>query len=235
MLCFSASFSVSTAAEVFWQDFSVSYLNGGDYKVDHKDQQILTFEHVAGTSWGDSFMFLDHLRGDDGSRSNYAEWSPRISLCKVAEYCVSNGLIKDVLVSTTVEMSSGATNFLYGVGLDLNVPQFQFLQLNFLRRQNDSVKNNWQLTTAWALPFKMAEQDFTYDGFIDWFNSTDDQSSSMNFTSQLKWSMGKALGLSNKLYLGVEYVYWLNKYGIEDSPEFETDESNLNLIVKWHF
>ena len=91
------------------------------------------------------------------------------------------------------------------------------------------------MTSSWALPFTLAAQDFIYDGFIDWSNSSDDKSSSLNFTSQLKWSLDKTLGLSNKLYLGIEYVYWLNKYGIQDSPQFETDESNINLLVKWHF
>ncbi|GAC21652.1 DUF5020 family protein [Paraglaciecola arctica] len=224
-----------SSAEVLWQDYSVSYLSGGDYKVDHNDQQILTFEHVAGTSWGDSFMFLDHLRGDDGSRSNYAEFSPRISLCKMEMVCISNGLIKDVLFASTIEMSGGATHFLYGVGLDLSIPQFQFVQLNFYRRQNDAVDNNWQMTAAWALPFEMGNQSLVYDGFIDWFNSTDDQSSSMNFTSQLKWNAAKTIGIKSPLYFGIEYVYWQNKYGIGDTTQFATNESNVNFIAKWHF
>ena len=150
MLWGTTTFASHSVAEVLWQDFSVSYLNGSHYKVNHKHQQIITFEHVAGTSWGDSFMFIDHLRGGDNSRSNYVEWSPRISLCKATNHCITNGLIKDVLIATTVEMSSTATHFLYGVGLDLNVPQFQFIKLNFYRRQNDGIDNNWQMTTSWA-------------------------------------------------------------------------------------
>lgn len=227
--------SNSLLAKVLWQDFSVTYLSGQNYEIGDPDRQVITLEHVAGTSWGDSFMFLDHLRSSNGDRSNYAEWSPRISLCKTGISCISNAFIKDVLIASTIEMSSASTDFLYGVGFDLNIPQFQFVQLNFYRRNNDNNQDNWQVTSAWALPFEIADQPFRYDGFIDWFNSTDDQRSSFNWTSQLKWSASKWLGLSSPLYFGIEYVFWRNKYGIANSAQFDTNESNVNLLVKWHF
>lgn len=222
-------------AEVLWQDFSVSYLNGSNYRVDGPDKQVLTFEHAAGTSWGDSFLFLDHLRGDNGSRSNYAEWSPRLSLSKLSGQQLQFGLIKDVLLSSTVEMSSLRTDFLYGVATDLAVPGFNYLKLNFYRRNNDGLAGNWQLTTTWAVPFTLGQQQFLYDGFLDWYSTTADQRASINMTSQLKWALHPLFNLKNKLYVGVEYVYWRNKYGIADSPAFRTNESNVNLLIKAHF
>lgn len=227
--------SLSLQAEIFWQDVSVSYLKGSNYRVDGPDKQILTFEHAAGTSWGDSFFFLDHQRGDKGSRSNYAEWSPRISLGKFNGQPLQLGLLKDVLLSSTVEMSSLRTDFLYGVAADLAVPGFTYLKLNFYRRNNDGLADNWQITTTWALPFTLAGQHFLYDGFLDWYNTTQDQRASLNLTSQLKWAMHKQFNWHNKVYLGVEYVYWRNKFGIPDSPGFRTNESNVNLLLKVHF
>lgn len=227
--------SMSAQAEVLWQDFSVSYLNGSNYRVDGPDKQVLTFEHVAGTSWGDSFFFLDHLRGDNGSRSNYAEWSPRLSLSKLSGKTVKFGVVNDVLLTSTVEMSSLSTHFLYGVATDLTVPGFNYLKLNFYRRNNDGVADNWQLTTTWAVPFSFGKQQFLYDGFMDWSSATADQSASMNMTSQLKWALHPLFNWKSKLYVGVEYVYWRNKYGIADSPQFRTHESNINLLVKAHF
>lgn len=229
------AFSAPVSAEVLWQDFSVSYLNGSHYRVGDPDNQVLTFEHVAGTSWGDSFFFLDHIRGDNGGRSNYAEWSPRLSLSKLSGTEMKYGIIKDVLLTSTVEMSSLSTHFLYGVATDLDVPGFSYLKLNFYRRNNDGVDDNWQLTTTWGLPFKLGNQELLYDGFIDWSSASDDQSASMNFTSQLKWALHPLLDMKSKLYVGVEYVYWRNKYGLVDSPQFRTNESNLNLLIKAHF
>ncbi|KKO44310.1 nucleoside-binding outer membrane protein [Arsukibacterium ikkense] len=227
--------STSLQAEVHWQDFSVSYLKGSHYRVDGPAKQIITFEHVAGASWGDSFFFLDHLRGNNGSRSNYAEWSPRLSFGKLSGKDLQFGLINDVLFTTTVEMSTLQTNFLYGVATDLTVPGFNYLKLNFYRRNNDGVADNWQLTTTWAIPVSLGQQQFLLDGFIDWSSASAEQSASFNATSQLKWALHPLLGLQNKLYLGVEYVYWRNKYGIADSPQFRTHESNINLLVKAHF
>ncbi|MDX5406030.1 MAG: nucleoside-binding protein [Chromatiaceae bacterium] len=230
-----AATSLSLQAEVLWQDFSVSYLNGSNYRVDGPDKQVLTFEHVAGTSWGDSFFFLDHLRADNGRRDNYAEWSPRVSFSKLSDQPLQFGLIKDVLFTSTVEMSSLQTNFLYGVATDLTVPGFNYLNLNFYRRNNDGVADNWQLTTTWAVPFALGEQQFLFDGFLDWSSATVEQRASMNMTSQLKWALHPLFNLKSKLYVGVEYVYWRNKYGIADSPQFPTNESNVNLLVKAHF
>ncbi|MDV6328402.1 nucleoside-binding protein [Idiomarina sp. Sol25] len=228
--------TIPVQAKILWQDVSVTYLYGENYRVGDNRREVLTFEHAAGASWGDSFFFLDHLRSRDGSRENYAEWSPRLSGCKLGIYCPEDdGLIKDVLFANTVEMSQQATHFLHGLGVDLNLQGFTYLKLNTYRRNNDGVEDNWQLTATWAYPFTIAEQSFLYDGFLDWFSSTEDQRASLNWTSQLKWNAGQAMGLDNRLYLGIEYVYWRNKFGIADTLGFPTHESNVNLLVKFHF
>lgn len=228
-------FALPLQAEVLWQDFSATYLHGKHYRVDGPEKDILTLEHVAGTSWGDSFFFLDHLRTKGGGNSNYAEWSPRVSFGKLSSANLTFGPVKDVLFTSTVEMSSLQTNYLYGVATDLTVPGFNYLNLNFYRRNNDGLADNWQLTATWALPFTLGSQQFLYDGFMDWSSASADQSASMNLTSQLKWALHPLLGWKNRLYLGVEYVHWRNKYGIADSPALPSNESNVNFLVKGHF
>ncbi|RUO40626.1 nucleoside-binding protein [Aliidiomarina taiwanensis] len=231
----ASSAALPLSAEVLWQDFSVTYLKGHHYRVGTPTQQVYTIEHAAATSWGDSFFFLDHARETDGSRSNYAEWAPRLSASKLTGKSYSYGFVDDLLLSTTVEMSELQTNFLYGVGADFSVPGFQFAQLNAYRRVNDHQTNNWQLTGVWAVPFALGQQSFLFDGFFDWTNTTADQRSSFNTNIQLKWGLHPLLGLSQPLYMGLEYVYWRNKYGIADNPFFRTNESNMNLLVKVHF
>lgn len=228
--------SQAAVAEVHWQSFRVSYLYGEHYRVGEPERSVFTFEHAAGTDWGDSFLFWDHLRSRGGERNNYGEWAPRLSYCKLAEGCAwSDGVVKDALLAGTVEMGETATHFLYGVGVDLNLPGFAFFQINAYRRDNQDVADNWQTTLTWAAPFEIAGEAFLYDGFIDWYSSTEDWRSSLNWTSQLKWALDSHLPIESPLYLGVEYVYWRNKYGIANSAAFPTDESNLNLLLKWHF
>tara|TARA_Y100001968_G_scaffold272679_1_gene265009 strand:+ start:326 stop:619 length:294 start_codon:yes stop_codon:yes gene_type:complete len=68
-----------------WQNNSLSYLYGKDFKVDAGEiQQTVTFEHASGWSWGDMFLFVDNkwyngLSGEEG-HTYYGEFSPRLSL-----------------------------------------------------------------------------------------------------------------------------------------------------------
>ncbi|MFB9135074.1 outer membrane protein OmpK [Vibrio olivae] len=228
-LCTAAT-ATTANAEMIWQDFSVSYLNGSDYEVGDKDRQVITFEHASGHSWGDTFFFLDRLKWDDGTTENYSEFSPRASLSHLSGSSLSFGPVKDVLISTTWESGEGFDNFLYGVGFALDVPGFNYFNLNFYQADNDESDDDQQLTWTWGLPVEIGGAEFLWDGFLDWSSASDTNSAEMNWTSQVKWNAGKLLGLSSPLYLGIEYSFWNNKFGIKDA-----DERNAALLVKWHF
>ncbi|MGJ8693017.1 MAG: nucleoside-binding protein [Thalassotalea sp.] len=222
---------VSTVSgKTLWSDFSVSYLQGSNYRVGDNDRKVYTFEHVAGTNWGDSFLFIDRLSSDNGDIETYGEWSPRIKLMEL-----DNRLVKDLSLSTTVEMGTFAgadfsgfsfTNYLVGIGADLKLPHFKFFKVNVYHRNNDRNDNNYQTTFVWALPIA----GFIYDGFLDYATSTDNLATSVNLTSQLKYDIAPHFNITSALFLGVEYVYWNNKFGIKN-----IDERNVNLLIKYHF
>lgn len=234
-VCAGLLFSAGGQAEVGWSDFSLTYLNGQHYRIGDHQRQVYTFEYAARTSWGDSFLFMDHLRSANGDRENYGEWAPRFSLTKAGAISLHNALLQDVLIAGQVEMSETTTNYLYGVGFAWQVPGFKYVSTNFYRRDNDNVKDNWQTTIVWGLPWQLGDQQFLWDGFVDWTSSTRDKRSSMNWTSQLKWLVSPLLGIDSRLYLGVEYALWRNKFGIPDSSLLRTHESNMSVLVKWHF
>lgn len=228
--CTVASITNTVSAETFFSDFSVSYLNGQNYEVGDKKRQVATFEHFAVTSWGDSFSFVDRLESNNGDKETYAEFSPRF---KLSEF--ENSVLKSIYIATTIEygsftskdgVGSSLTNYLYGIGSSLDVPYFDYVNVNLYYRNNEFGDNNYQTTVSWGLPLG----PFYYDGFMDYATSRDNNESSMNLTSQLKYDIGQHLDLKTKLYVGVEYVYWLDKFGIEG-----IDENNLNLLVKYHF
>lgn len=222
-------------AEVLWQDFRLTYLNGSHYRLGDPQRQVLTIEHAAATSWGDSFFFLDHMKSNNGQHSNYAELQPRFSLGKNGWQLAPGGLIKDVLLASHIEMSSQRTNLLYGVGLDLALPGLKFTQLNFYRRNNEQVADNWQATLVWGAPFQVGGQSFLYDGFVDWASGSVDQHANLNWTSQLKWLASNLWQGKSQVWLGVEYVWWRHKFGVTDSPQLRSHENNVNLLLKWHF
>ena len=46
---------------LFWQNNSLSYLYGQNYKINPEIQQTVTFEHADGWKYGDNFFFLDKI------------------------------------------------------------------------------------------------------------------------------------------------------------------------------
>ncbi len=213
-------------AETFFSDNSLSILRGNDYRVGDDDRTVATFEHLSIHSWGDIFLFVDRLKSDNGDYETYTEISPRITLVTF-----DNSFVKSLGLSATFELGEDFTNTLWGGAIDLNIPGFQHFALNFYRRVNEDDEDSYQLTPTWSIPFKLGKAEFLYDGFTDWYIDHKGSSDEINFTSQLKYNAGRLFGIENKLYVGVEYVYWLNKFGIRK----HADERNLNLLAKYHF
>nr|HPQ95927.1 outer membrane protein OmpK [Thiolinea sp.] len=190
----------------------------------------ITVEHSSRHHWGDTFFFMDRLQSDDGTTQNYAEFSPRLSLGGVTDSDLSFGPVKDVLLASTWESGENFDNLLYGIGFALDVPGFNYVNLNVYKAANDVSEDDEQLTLTWGLPFKLGSADFLYDGFLDWSSASATNAAEMNWTSQLKWNVGKHLALKSPLYLGLEYAHWNNKFGIKG-----VDERNPALLLKWHF
>ncbi|WP_432452123.1 MULTISPECIES: DUF5020 family protein [unclassified Agarivorans] len=230
-IALSGLFSATQAsAEMQWSTFSLSYLYGTEYEfTPNGKMQVMTVEHASGHSWGDNFFFIDRTMPKDGDASFYGELSPRLSFNKLTDSTFSLGPIKDVLFASTWEMGDGFNNYLYGVGVDITVPGFQYFNVNVYQVNNDISANDEQLTITWGAPFSIGSQDFLIDGFMDWSSASETNKSEMNLTPQIKWNAGKNLGFSSPLYVGIEYAYWNNKYGTD------VDERVASLLVKWHF
>lgn len=233
--------SVTADAKSIWVDNSLSYLEGSNYKVGAQERSVFTFEHASGHTWGDVFFFVDRTSSEDGTNETYMEFSPRLSLGKLpGSKPIDFGPISDLLLTATVEsnesQNSSFNHTLVGGAIDFDIPGFDYFQLNLYRRHNEAAQNNWQVTTVWGLPFKMLGQNILLDGFIDWRDSNRDYASDINATTQLKLDVGNIMfQLPYTIYVGVEHTYWKNKYGIKSSKALDTNEENLNFLVKVHF
>lgn len=232
--------SLHAQAEMQWQDVSLSLLHGDNYLLAPDNRAtVATLEHASGHNWGDTFLFVDHFDYNKGDSAIYGEFSPRLSLSYLTGKELIAGPIKDILLATTWEHGNGPDdvrfdNGLYGLGFALNITGFKYFNLNVYRRDNQYTKNNYQASISYALPFTLAGQTFLFDGFADWTSTTSQQRSSLNYTSQLKWQLYKGKS-GNRLYMGMEYVYWNNKYGVKDSSRLNSNERNANLLLKYHF
>ena len=221
-------------AKPVWQDFSITGLYGENYEVVDKEETTVTLEYAAKVKYADVFFFMDRMRGGDDHKVTYFELSPRFSLSEISGQSLSYGPIKDVLISTTWESNnddfSSFDNFLYGFAVDLNVPYFPYFNLNFYRANNENTDDDYQMTAAYALPFKVSSEEFLVDGFLDWSTAEGDHASELNWTTQYKWNLGKHISPDTRLYLGVEHSVWNNKFGMKGR-----DEHNVSALIKYHF
>ncbi len=158
---------------------------------------------------------------------------------------MSFGPIKDVLLAFTYEFGEGDNeSYLVGPAFDLNIPGFDYFQLNFYQRQTEGNRPGdgvWQITPVWSYTIPVGNSDVLIDGFMDWVVDNDKNArgtyhANLHFNPQVKYDLGKAMNWGAKqLYVGFEYDYWKNKYGIQDSGAFETNQDTASLLVKYHF
>ncbi len=233
-LCLAVACAVLTSttyAKPIWQDFSVTGLHGEHYKVEPSERDVVTLEYAAGLNWGDVFFFLDHSRySQTDGKDNYFELATRLSLSYLTAQQLSYGMLKDVYLASTWESGGNFDNYVYGVGFGLAVPYFDYANINLYRAHNETTKDDWMTTITYGVPLSLGTQDFLFDGFMDWSSSASDHAAELNWTSQWKWNAGKLINPDTRLYLGIEYSHWINKYGIKN-----VNEKNVSALVKYHF
>ncbi|MGF6554840.1 nucleoside-specific outer membrane channel protein Tsx [Pseudomonas sp. S30_BP2TU TE3576] len=236
---------------LLWQTNSLSYLYGKNYAINPAIQQTVTFEHADRWKYGDNFLFVDSTwyNGEKdrnkGAHAYYGEFSPRLSFGKILDRRFEFGPIKDVLLAMTYENGEDDSKaYLIGPGFDLAVPGFNFFTLNFYYRQTEGSRPGddvWQITPAWSYTLPLGNSNLLIDGYIDWVVDNDQNSrgtyhANLHFNPQIKYDLGKALGWREKqVYVGTEYSYWKDKYGVQDSSRFNTNENTASLLVKVHF
>ncbi|MDF2181110.1 outer membrane protein OmpK [Neptuniibacter sp. CAU 1671] len=219
-------------AERLFSTSSLTYLNGSHYQLGDDQREVVTFEQASVFGWGDWFLFVDRLKSADGSYETYGEWAPRYKL--YAATGEASGFVNAVYLAGMVEsgraLGKRFNNLLYGVGIGFNLPGFIYANINLYKVENARWDNDEQMTLTWAYPFSIAGQSFLYDGFLDWSSASGMHAAEMNFTSQLKWQVPVSKGWGERLYLGLEYAHWNNKFGVHG-----IDERNPSLLIKWHF
>ncbi len=231
--------SAPVKAEIHWWDVNFSAWHGKNFEVGSAKRNTLTVEGAFSSSWGDFFGFMDKVNYDGGSSDWYGEFSPRFSLKKLNLIEMKdNRLFSDLSIATSIEWSSeDMTNQLLGLGTDVNIPGIKVVQFMIYRRFNEHTRDNWQITPVWIAPFMIADTNFLLDGFIDWTSSATNIKSSFHFSTQLKLDIGQFYNYNynNKLYIGIRYELWRNKFGIEnDLSIVKSNENNLTFIIKWH-
>ncbi len=191
----------------------------------------LTLEHFTAGKTGSLFAFVDlsqgHLADFEGQPRNrrtlaYGEFSSRLSLSNLVG--LRGGLIKETyLVGELNQGEDGFRAWLYGLGVDFELPGFQLASLNLLARKDSFNRGTWQATAAWSRPFRLGTLQCSFEGFAD-LGGTDRDGTDLLAQPQLLVDLGPWCGLkSQRVWAGFELYLHTNR---------TVAERNVQALVK---
>ena len=216
-----------------------SFAGGGS-----ADHVIYTLQHASGWRYGDNFFFVDVL---DSNRPGfqdfdlYSELYANFSLGKISGKAIGAGPISDVGLLGGFNWAADANvrKVVAGIRLALDLEGFAFANLDIAALVDDSegfasggapAEDNTVLVDFnFARPFKIGNADFSIEGHIEYVGERTNEfggtvESWILAQPQLQWH------LNDRIALGIEYQFWLNKLG-----DRNTDENTVQALLVWEF
>jgi len=239
------------AAAQGFSSWDIQLLYGSNFREPGIDQDVAkwtaTLENSSAWSWGSSFFFIDYVRSDSADQNAtefYGEWYPSASIGKMSKQDLSLGPLRDVLVTMGINAGSkntGASPLVYlpGFTFALDIPGFQFFSIGtyayidrgrFDGQDNGCNATTYQITPSWSLPFEIGSVRLRFDGFIDFIGSHGQCVSQVLAQPTLKIDLGSFGGKPDRLYGGVEWAYWRNKFGISG-----LNQTAPQAVLMWVF
>ncbi|WP_018991933.1 hypothetical protein [Aromatoleum toluclasticum] len=252
VLAFALAAGAGQATAADWSQTDVQVMNGTGFRDpgihDDVTKTTVTLQHVSGYAYGRNYFFVDSYWGTKNApRSNdiYGEYYHYLSLGKTSGATFGGGMLKDVSLTAGVNAGSstgGAATriLLYGVTLDLALPGFNYFNVDLLayddRSQFDGApthyRKSYQVTPVWQLPFSIGPTHWSFEGFCDYIGARGQGTvNQLLCQPQLRLDVGELVsGRRDAFFIGTEYQYWHNKYGIDG-----LDESfpNIMAVVKF--
>lgn len=218
-----------------WRDTEVQLLHGGGFRepggAHRQTRTIATVAHADGWRYGRNFAFADFVLDRSGSvpcGRFYGEAYTYANLGRILGDETVGPLRAVSLVggvnggTAADDFSAGPLVWLYGVCVEFKAPGFAFLNLELLRHEarHPFGGASWQCTLSWKRPFEIGREGFSLEGFVDHIGAKGPGGADQLLTQpQLRWDLGRHCNLAGRLWLGVEYHYWNNKYGIDGLRE----------------
>ncbi len=202
---------------------------------------VFTVEHSNGWAYGDNYFFIDLAESTTPFYNNwdiYAEYYANFSLGKITGNSVAFGPVMDVglIAGVNWDLDAKVLKYLPGVRFGLNLPGFDFANLDFTAYMDDNAgvakggapkqTDSFMVDFNWGYPFSIGEHDFALNGHLEFIDKRRDSfgnrvSSHILSQEQFRWDIGKALnGTPGKVFIGLELSIWLNKLGDRTTDEF---------------
>ncbi len=224
------AFAVDWGSPFDWTSSNIQLLYGNDFELGDDERATMTVEHSNGWKYGSNFFFVDIInRNDLDDVEIYAEVYSYLSLNKISGKDFSLGPINDFSLVAGLNIDNFPDGepfraYLLGVSVDLNNEAFDYLQVDITTFKNEDLSGRYgiQITPVWSVPFVLGDLSFKFRGFIDFRNANTNASHNVNMLAQpqVLLDIGDLIvGKQDKLYLGTEYSYWYNKFGIKGVEE----------------
>jgi len=221
-------------------------------------KSIVTLQHASGYGLGRNFLFVDVLKSGNqeldlsGQREAptevYGEAYTTLSLSRLAGRNLATGPFRDFGLTAGANLGVKDSQlrprpkvYLAGITVDFAVPR-GFFNVDVLGYWDHGCfgginscpdyRASYQVTPAWSLPFSLGPVEAEFAGFIDFIGARGAGTVRQVLSQpQLRFDIGKALlGEKGRLYAGIEYQYWRNKFGNRG-----VDEHHPQLLLAWKF
>lgn len=224
-----ASQPVAHASE--WSSTEIQLLHGSSFELGDPSRDIITFNHVSGWRLGSNFFFFDVTQPFANGTEVYGEWYPRLSLGRLLDREPGQGMVKDLSLTLAINAGDDFRAYLAGTTVHFDVPGFAFFDLDIMAYDDRAVDGTtFIVTPAWERHFTLGQVSGQFRGFIDWIGAEGDRSEQLLAQPQLLVNVASLWGQKGRLWVGIEYQFWHNKYGLED-----VDESFAQMMVMWQF
>lgn len=217
-----AAMPVAAEEEAYFSCTELQLHADFDREPQGNDIWTATFEHFSEWKYGDNFFFLD-IESKPNFKAEadalYFEYAPRFSLDNI--FGVKILPVKYLgEVYATGQYNDSDRNFinqvwLYGISIDFAwQPNLGFSNIHFLVRKEKTQDVSCQLTFAWGQPFRLGNWDFSFNGFLDYWQ--DDEKHVFLAEPQLRLPLSNFLGKNNFLSnasIGTEIEISRNFFG----------------------
>jgi hypothetical protein len=205
-----------------WQQTNLQFLHGNEYRKANGDlysKSMLTVEHASTWAYGSNFFFFDISSPDtEDNTTYYGEISPAFSAVKTGLLKAPETFIKDVLWQLNFELPSAPAKKanLTGVTIEWKDLGMDYLATQFLYRDTPAVDGHTgQFTLVWNKKFGSESFPMEFSGFLDWAGQEGTLADTLQTQPGLYWDLARKTAQKVPIKIGIEYLYWQNKYGIK--------------------
>lgn len=236
-----------------WSLTTVQFLNGANNEtIDFTlpggpgagaTQDTITLEHVSSWKYGENYFFVDFYQRDneDGSEETtvFGEYYSNFKLGKIfGKTEPIAGPLTDVAIQVGTNWGNDIQWITYGLNTYWNIPGVAYFSLAVAAIEDTKGPvhqaggdTGFQITPVWSVPFDIGNTKWQFNGFVDYISdrglNTEDQ---ILTQPKLLFDLGHTLfNDTGKLFVGIEYSYWKNKFGL-DLPT----ERNPQLMIQWN-